>query len=111
MNPAEVLTSHLGTTIFLATLYMCWLLKALSRRMGEVTRMPPHYKTFDVGNISLLIATLNYILICSTALAAKPQLFLSPTFLLLALYAPLALGIGTNLWIAIVYWGWLSKEH
>ncbi len=111
MNLAEVLTSHLGTTIFLATLYMCWLLKALSRRMGEVTRMPHHYKNFDVGNILILVATLDYILICSTALAAKPQLFLSPTFLLIAFYAPLALGVGANLWTAIVYWGWLSKEH
>jgi hypothetical protein len=110
MKPAEVLTSHLGTTLFLATLYMCWLLKVLSRRMGEITRMQSHYKVFDLGNILILVATLNYILICSTALATQPRLFIDPMFLLFAFYIPLVLGIGANLWIAAIYWGWLSKE-
>ncbi len=111
MKDLEILTSHLGTALFLAVLYLCWLLRILSRRMGEVTRMPPYYRFFDIGNILLLIATLSYILVCSASLSQKPALLLAPMFLFWSFYMPLALGVGINLTITLVYWGWLARER
>ena len=111
MKDLEILTSHLGTTLLLGTLYLCWLLRTLSRRMGEITRMRAYFQGFDLGNGLSLIATLAYILICSAALSQQPAICLTPTFQLFAFYIPLALGLVLNLAIALFYWGWLIKER
>ncbi|HNT73892.1 MAG TPA: hypothetical protein PKH77_02615 [Anaerolineae bacterium] len=111
MNAAEVLTSHLGAGLFLAMLYLNWLLRVLSRRMGEVTRMPPHYKWFDVGMLLILTATLSYLLMCSVALVSPPVIKLTPALLLTLFYLPLTLGVSLNLSVAAIYWGWLLRER
>ena len=53
MKELEILTSHLGAGILLGVLYLGWLLRAFSRRMGEVTKMRPYYRGFDeIGRAS-----------------------------------------------------------
>lgn len=111
MSVAEVLTSHLGIGLFLAVLYLSWLLRVLSRRMGEVTRMPPHYKWFDLGMVLILLTMLSYQFICSTALVSPANVQLNPSHILWIFYLPLALGITLNLSVAVTYWGWLLRER
>jgi len=111
MKDVEILTSHLGTALLIGTLYLTWLLRTLSRRMGEVTRMRAYFRGFDLGNALILTATLTYLLICSAALSQQPVAFLTPTFQLIAFYIPLALGLAFNLGITLFYWGWLITER
>lgn len=111
MKDLEILTSHLGMALLIGMLYLSWLLRTLSRRMGEVTRMRPYFRGFDLGNGLILIATLSYILICSAALSQQPAAFLTPTFQLIAFYIPLTLGLVLNLGITLFYWGWLITER
>jgi len=111
MTALQILTSHLGVGLLLAVFYISWQLKGLSYRMGEVTRMAPYYKGFTIGNILILIALLGYIFICSAALVPDLALLHTPRDLLLLFYIPLCIGLSINVTIAILYWGWLIREH
>ncbi len=111
MRDIEVLTSHLGAGILIGVLYTSWLLRALSRRMGEVTKMRPYYRGYDVGNALIIIATLSYIFQCNAALAQQPASIREFTFVLTTFYLPLTLGVVINLIIAIIYWGWLFVQR
>ncbi|MBN1878085.1 MAG: hypothetical protein JXA33_27935 [Anaerolineae bacterium] len=110
MSDIEILTSHLGSALIISAIYIGWLLRDFSRRLGEVTRLPPYFRWFDLGNALLMAALLSYIFQCSAALSDQPQALLQPQFSLTAVYAPLLLGIIINLVITFIYWGWLIKE-
>lgn len=109
MTSLEILTSHFGSGFLLCLIYASWLLRILSRRMGEVTKMHAYYRGFDIGNALLLVALLSYLLQCSAALPNYPQGILTFDFSLTTLFFPLTLGIGVNLITALIYWGWLVK--
>ena len=111
MTDSQILTSHLALPIFAGILYVGYLLRMLSQRMGAVTKMPPYYRWFDLGNAFIAAATLSYIFISSAALVGRPETYLTPTFSLLTLHLPLALGMGINSLIALKYWGWLAKQR
>lgn len=111
MTDTEVLTSHLGTGILIGILYISWLLRVLSRRMSEVTKMRAYYYGFDLGNALLIIATLSYIFQCNATLAEQPAGVLNFPFILSTFYLPLIVGIGINLVSAIIYWGWLFRRR
>ncbi len=110
MTDSQILTSHLALPLFASILYVGYLLRMLSQRMGAVTKMPPYYRWFDLGNALIAAATISYIFVSSAALAGRPVTYLTPTFSLLTLHLPLTLGIGINSWIALKYWGWLAKQ-
>mgnify|MGYP000903244462 FL=1 len=111
MNTLQILTSHLGLIALGSTIYIIQLLKAFSRRIGEVTKMPAYYRWFDAGSALIAVAFLGQAFLCSAALTGQPALLLSPTFALCILHLPLALGVGITLVIAFIYWGWLIHEH
>jgi hypothetical protein len=114
MKTAQILTSHLGIAIFVAIIYIIWLLRHFSQRIGEVTRMPPYYRWFNLGNAWVFIALLSYTFQCSAALApGEPgsALILAPSFALLTFYIPLTLGISISVAIAFIYWRWLIHER
>ena len=111
MTDTEVLTSHLGTGLLIGILYTSWLLRVLSRRMGEVTKMRAYYRGFDIGSALLIVATLSYIFQCNAALAQQPAGVLNVEFTLATFYLPLTLGIGFNLVSSIIYWGWLFRRR
>ena len=114
MKIAQILTSHLGVAIFVAVIYMNWLLKRFSQRIGEVTRMPLYYRWFGISNVFVFFALLSYTFQCSAALAVREseRLFiLDPLFSLFTFYIPLTLGIGMDVIVGFVYWGWLIHER
>lgn len=111
MTDAQILTSHFGLPVLVGMLYVCYLLRMLSQRMGAVTKMPRYYCAFDVGNTLITVATISYILMSSAALVGRPLGYLAPTFTLFAFQLPLALGAGINGLVALKYWGWLARQH
>ena len=114
MKIAQILTSHLGVAIFVAVIYMNWLLKRFSQRIGEVTRMPLYYRWFGISNVFVFFALLSYTFQCSAALAVREseRLFiLDPLFSLFTFHIPLTLGIGIDVIVGFVYWGWLIHER
>jgi len=110
MTHAQILTSHLGAALIASLLYLGWLLRGLSKRLGEVTRMRRYYRWFDVGNLLLMGALLGYLIKCSVALTQTPQALLNPDFSSHLFPIPLILGLAVNLAASIFYWGWLIRE-
>lgn len=110
MTDGQILTSHLATPLFAGMIYVGYLLRMLSQRMGAVTKMPRYYRWFDLGNALIALATLSYVFINSAALAGKPPSCLTPQFSLLTLHLPIALGVTVNGITTLKYWGWLAKQ-
>ncbi len=114
MKTVQILTSHIGIAIFIAIIYITWLLRRFSQRIGEVTRMPSTYHWFNVGNGLVFIALLSYMFQCSAALAFEEPgsvWILRPFFSLFTFYIPLTLGLGIDVTVAYIYWGWLIRER
>lgn len=95
----------------IAVLYIGWILRTFSQRIGDVTKMKSYYRWFDVGNIFLALAILGYTLINSAEFLERPAFFTRPSAPLLIFHLPLTLGVVIDLIITLIYWGWLLRKH
>lgn len=111
MNNFQILTSHLVLPMLVAILYVGWILRALSRRLGEVTKMKPYYHWFYVGESLIALAIVGYTLHNNASLRGKPTWLMKPGITLLVFHLPLALGILVNLTVTLIYWGWLLRKR
>ena len=85
-----------------AVLVMLYMLAALSRRLGEVTKMRPYYRGFYLAMAGLALAI-------GVALLRPPG---GPSDAYrIAYYAPLTLAALISLVVALRYWGWLFRER
>jgi|Deesub1362A_J573_1020465.scaffolds.fasta_scaffold02905_2 hypothetical protein len=96
----------------ISIIYIAFVLSRLSKRLGEVSRMPTRaYRGFYLA-LSLLTASLLTLLLRISALLAPekaPAFLTSAVFHLLFHYIPLAIGVTICLIVTIRYWGWLIK--
>ena len=109
MTNFQILTSHLGLPMIIAVLYVGWILRAFSQRLGEVTKMKAYYQWYYLGDLFIGLATLGYILYNNAALTRQVTWLLEPTATVLVFHLPLALGVILNLVITLIYWGWLTR--
>ncbi|MGC9397919.1 MAG: hypothetical protein ACP5HM_02150 [Anaerolineae bacterium] len=107
MNALQILTSHLALPSIIAVLYIGQMLRIFSKRMGEVTKMKPYYRWFNLGNAFVTLSILGYTLYNNAMLGGGPPFFTRPFAALLLFHLPLALGVIINLSVTLVYWGWL----
>lgn len=102
--------SPLGTV---AIAFLFFILARLSKKLGDVTRMPPYYRWFWIGNGFLGIALISQLLRISVTLtkqASYPWLE-SPLFYLITYHLPMAVGITIGLAVTWRYWRWLLTER
>ncbi len=110
MNSSQILTSHLALPMLLALVYLSFMLRAFSRRLGEVTKMNSYYRWFYPGTGLLIVAALSYTILNNAALTGRPKLVLTPIFMLTLFHLPFTLGILLTLGVALRYWGWLIHK-
>jgi hypothetical protein len=98
----------------ISIIYITFVLSRLSKRLGEVSRMPTKaYRGFYLA-LSLLAASLLTFLLKISALLnpeKAPAFLTSAVFYLLFHSIPLAVGVTICLTVTIKYWGWLIKER
>lgn len=104
------LVSAVGLAGMVVTLVV---LARLSRKLGEVTKMPPYYRWFYVAAALVGLALLTALLWAS----AMPDpghflaVLLTPAFYLAAYHLPLAAGLAIGLAASFKYWSWLLRER
>lgn len=106
---AHILLAPLGPLILVVLLFAVDLYLNLSRRLGEVTRMPPFYRRFLIGGAFIALAALVQVLRTSAYLAREETLrvLISPEFSLVAFHLPLLIGVLISIQTAWRYWSWL----
>jgi hypothetical protein len=107
------LTAPLGSLGLLAVIYAFYILANLSRRYGQVIRLPPYYRGFYVAMGLIGIAFIGHLMRDAMILASEqgPPLLSKDWFYLLTFYVPLALAVTLAIGIAWRYWNWLLKEQ
>ncbi len=109
----DFIAAQLGAVSLLSIIYTFYILANLSRRYGEVIRMPPHYRGFYFA-IGLVVVALSSHLLRDMVILDPEQeqaLLNNDWFYLLAFYLPLALAITLAIIIAWRYWSWILKEQ
>jgi hypothetical protein len=110
----NVVTIILGSTGLFSTIFLFYILARLSKKIGEVTRIPGYYRGFYASQFLIAIALVSYFLRASVRLSPPEGgigLMLSnPLFYSLAYHLSLALGATIALVITWRYWGWLLRE-
>lgn len=109
MNIVAALAGSLG---LLSLILASWVLAQLSKRLGEVTKMPRYYRGFYISIACLTVAVMAHFLRMSVFLADEmgPPLLHEDAFYLVVYYIPLAVGMTLDLLIAWRYWSWLLRE-
>ncbi len=109
----EVLISPFGPVALIAIIFLLNLYLALSRRLGEVTRMPPYYRRFRIAAYFVGLATVTQVMRITAHVSHRPEsaFLLSPTFSLFAFHLPLLIGVIVGIHTAWRYWSWLLTEE
>jgi hypothetical protein len=107
------LTAPLGSLSLLAVIYMYYILANLSRRYGDVIRLPPYYRGFYAGIILICVAFFGHLIQDSVIIAPEqaPSLLTNDWFYLLVYFLPLALAVTIGLAVAWRYWSWIWREQ
>lgn len=104
------LSTLLGIAAPLALMIALWVLAQISRRFGEVTRRPPHYRAFYVA-LGLMVPPL-LVRLLAIGLSERQHADLGGNTLEAALHdMPLALGVVLAVIVAWRYWGWLVTSQ
>jgi hypothetical protein len=106
------LTAPLGSVSLLAVVYAFNILANLSRRYGEVIRMPPYYRGFYLAMVLVFGAFLGHLVQDSVIIAPEqaPSMLTADWFYLLTFYLPLAVAVTIGLGVSWRYWAWILKE-
>jgi hypothetical protein len=109
----EVLTSVLGSTGLLALIYAFYILAHLSRRYGQVIKLPRYYRGFYFSIGLVCLALVSHLMKDSLINAGQqgPALLNDDWFYLLTYYSPMAVAVAIGLGVAWRYWAWLLKEQ
>jgi hypothetical protein len=110
----ELVVTPLGPVSLAALISAVFLYINLSHRLGAVTKMPPHYRWFLVGNGFLSLALGMSILRSAAYLSCREKVaFLTtPAFGLFLFHIPLFIGTTICVITTWRYWSWLlTNEH
>jgi hypothetical protein len=109
----EVLTSVLGASSLLALIYTFYILAHLSRRYGQVIKLPRYYRSYYVSTGLVCLALVSHLMKDSLINAGQqgPALLNNDWFYLLTYYLPMAVAVTIALGVAWRYWGWLLREQ
>ena len=109
----DFLTAPLGSLSLLALIHTFYIMGNLSRRYGQVIRLPPLYRGYYIGMMLICIAFISHLMRDSVILAPDqgPRLLSSETFYVLAYYLPLALAVTVAIAVSWRYWSWILKEQ
>lgn len=104
------MSGNIGTLLSIATplalMIVLWVMAQISRRFGEVTHRPPHYRGFYVALV-LMILPLGVRLLAVGLSDTEMQDQGGTSTAALLHDIPLAASISLALVIAWRYWGWL----
>jgi hypothetical protein len=107
------LTAPLGSLSLLAIIYAFYILANLSRRYGQVIRLPPYYRGYYVAMGLICVAFLSHLVQDSVIIAPEqaPTLLDNDGFYLLTYYLPTVIAVTLGIGVAWRYWGWILKEQ
>jgi hypothetical protein len=106
------LTAPLGSLSLLAVIYAFYILANLSRRYGQVIRMPPYYRGFHIAMGLFCVAFISHLIRDSVIIALEaPRLLASDWFYLFTYYLPMTLAVSLGIGVAWRYWSWIFKEQ
>ena len=107
------LTAPLGSLSLLAVIYIFYILANLSRRYGQVIRLPPYYRGFYLAMGLIGLSFISHLIQDSVTSAPDqaPSLLSNDWFYLFTYYLPLAVAVTLAIGIAWRYWSWILKEQ
>lgn len=110
----ELVVTLLGPMSLAGLIFAVSLYINLSRRLGTVTKMPPHYRWFLVGNGFLVLALGTSIPRRAAYLSCREEVtfLITPAFGLFLFHIPLFIGTTICAITTWRYWSWLlTGEH
>lgn len=107
------LTAPLGSLSLVAVIYALYILANLSRRYGQVIRLPRYYRGFYGSMAFFGVAFVSHLIQDSVIIAPEqaPSLLTNDWFYLFTYYLPLALAVTLAIGVAWRYWSWILKEQ
>lgn len=107
-----ILTIPAALVASLALVYLLYIFTILSRRLGAVTKMKPHYRWLYVS-LALVGVSLTsewIVLTLRSMPQTAPEFLLSDWFYLAGHTVPLVAAVVLALVVVLRYWGWLFQE-